>query len=173
MLKEITHIVHTMMTSLKDIRGVQEIHFICNQAVRFRIRGKVFDVRGTYPLFSVHEIEGSCMCGSKAAYEIERQMNSGGVEETEDFGHDSRDEAFNDLLCSHVESMEEEAVRRYNEECGGPDLDPINSQRTWLKTHFLHIGHNTPDLLETVLMMEGRERREELAKAIKEKVWSD
>ncbi|QZE56463.1 hypothetical protein pEaSNUABM3_00266 [Erwinia phage pEa_SNUABM_3] len=173
MLDKITHIVHTMMTSLKDIRNVQEVRFIGNEAVRFRLHDRTFDVRGNYPLFSVHEIEGSCMCGSKAARDVEAQMNSGGVDGEEDFGHNSSDEALNDLLCAHVESMEEEAVRRYNEECGGPDLDPINSQRTWLKTHFLHIGHNTPDLLETVLMMEGRERRDELANAVKEKIWSD
>lgn len=172
MLKEITHIVLTMMTSLKDIRKVQEIHFIGNMAVRFRLDGKVFDVRGTFPLFSVHEIEGATMCGSKVAYEIERQMNSGGVEESEDLGHDSQYEAIDELLCAHVESMEEDAVRRYNEECGGPDLDPINSQRTWLKTHFLHIGHNLPDLFETVSMMESRSRRDALAKAIKDKVCS-
>lgn len=169
MLKEITHIVHTMMTSLKDIRSVQEIHFIGNQAVRFRMQGKVFDVRGTYPLFSVHEIEASCMCASKSAYEIERQLNSEPLsDEPPEFTANGSEEALNDLLCSHVDSIEEQHVRAYNEECGGPDLDPIESQRIWLKTHFLHMGANVPDMLEAVRYTEGRDRSDTLAKAIKD-----
>ena len=170
MLDQITHIVQVMMTSLKDVREVEQVNFIGNQAVRFRMNGKIFDVRGHYPLFSVHEIEGSCMSGSKAAYEIERQMNGGPIEsqDSEDFAHDSHEEAVNDLLCNHVDSMCEERVRAYNEECGGPDLDPINAQRVWLKAHFIHISAEIPSMLETVMFMEGKERYEQLRKAIKE-----
>lgn len=169
MLNQITHIVHTMMTSLKDVRAVQEIHFIGNMAVRFRLDNKVFDVRGHYPLFSVHEIEGSCMSGSKAAYEIERQLNGGpiAVQGEEDFAHDSHEEAVNDLLCAHVDSMDEEHVRAYNEECGGPDLDPINAQRVWLKTHLIHRSAELSRMFEEVLFMEGKERYEQLRKSIK------
>lgn len=170
MLKQITHTVQVMMTSLKDVRDVEEVHFIGDKAVRFRIQGKVYDVRGNYPLFCVHEIEGSCMAASRAAYEIERQMNGGPIEsqDTEDFAHDSHEEAVNDLLCNHVDSMEEDRVRAYNEECGGPDLDPINAQRVWLKAHFIHISAEIPSMLETVMFMEGKERYEQLRRAIKE-----
>ncbi|QZE58827.1 hypothetical protein pEaSNUABM28_00270 [Erwinia phage pEa_SNUABM_28] len=164
MIPEVTHIFNVMMTSLKDVRSVERLHLINKSAVRFHLKGKHFDVRGQYPLFSVHEIEGSTMAYSRAAKEIESQLNGEPIEEVEDNTHDA---ALDDVLIAHVDNMAEDRVRAYNEECGGPDLDPINMQRTWLKTHFLHIGHNTPDLLETVLYMEGKERREELAKAIK------
>ena len=169
MLDQITHIVQVMMTSLKDVREVEQINFIGNQAVRIRMKGKIFDVRGHYPLFSVHEIEGSCMSGSKAAYEIERQMNGGPIEsqDSEDFAHDSHEEAVNDLLCAHVDSMDEEHVRAYNEECGGPDLDPINAQRVWLKTHLIHRSAELSRMFEEVLFMEGKERYEQLRKSIK------
>lgn len=170
MLSQITHIIQVMMTSLKDVRAVEEVRIIGDKAVRFRTNGKTFDVRGHYPLFCVHEIEGSCMCGSKDAYEIERQLNGGPIESQneEAFAHDSHEEAVNDLLCNHVDSMEEDRVRAYNEECGGPDLDPINGQRVWLKAHFIHISAEIPSMLETVMFMEGKERYEQLRRAIKE-----
>ncbi|AWY08528.1 hypothetical protein HOT49_gp269 [Erwinia phage vB_EamM_Alexandra] len=164
MIPELTHIFNVMMTSLKDIRSVDRLHLINKGAVRFHLKGKQFDVRGTFPMFSVHEVDSACLLYSKAAKEIETQLNGEPIEELEEVVND---EVFNDTLIAHVDSMDEQHVRAYNEECGGPDLDPINGQRTWLKTHFLHIGHNTPDLLETVLMMEGKERRDALAEAIK------
>jgi len=169
MLDQITHIIQAMMTNLKDVRAVEEVRIIGSMAVRFRAKGKTFDVRGHYPLFCVNEIEGSCMTGSKAAYEIERQMNGGPIDsqDEEDFAHDSHEEAVNDLLCAHVDSMSEEHVRAYNEECGGPDLDPINAQRVWLKTHLIHRSAELSRMFEEVLFMEGKERYEELRKAIK------
>lgn len=169
MLDQITHIIQVMMTSLKDVRAVEEVRIIGNMAVRFRMNGKTFDVRGHYPLFSVHEIEGSCMAGTKLAYEIERQLNGGPIEsqDEEDFALDSHEEAVNDLLCAHVDSMDEERVRAYNEECGGPDLDPINGQRVWLKTHLIHRSAEMSRMFEEVLFMEGKERYEQLRKAIK------
>lgn len=173
MLQEISHIVTVMMTSLKDVRSVDSINFIGKEAVRFKLKNKLFDVRGHFPLFAVHEIEGSCMVGSKAAYEIERQLNSEPLsDEPPEFTANGSEEALNDLLCSHVDSMEEQHVRAYNEECGGPDLDPIESQRIWLKTHFLHMGANVPDMLEAVRYTECRDRSDTLAKAIKDIVWS-
>lgn len=164
MIPELTHIFNVMMTSLKDIRSVDRLHLINKSAVRFHLKGKQFDVRGKFPLLSVHEVESHCLSYSKAAKEIEAQLNGDPIEEIEDNSHDT---ALDEVLLAHVDSMEEDRVRAYNEECGGPDLDPINMQRTWLKTHFLHIGHNTPDLLETVLMMEGQERHDALAGAVK------
>ena len=164
MIPELSHIVSIMMTSLKDVRKVDHLSFIGRDAVRFRLKTKLFDVRGKFPMFTVHEVEANCLSYTKAAKEIEAQLNGEPIVELDETVND---EALTDVLIAHVDSMDEQHVRAYNEECGGPDLDPINMQRTWLKTHFLHIGHNTPDMLETVLFMEGKERRNSLAEAVK------
>lgn len=167
MMPGISHIVSVMMTSLKDVRKIDRLSIISTEAVRFHLKGTAFDVRGKFPLFTVHEIESHCMSYSKAAKEIEAQLNGDPIVELEE---SVNDEALTDVLIAHVDSMDEQHVRAYNEECGGPDLDSINVQRTWLKTHFLHIGHNTPSLLETVLFVEGSERSDILAEAVKGKL---
>lgn len=165
MFPETNNIIQAIMTNLKDVRKVTEVHTIRNNAVRIRVNGKMFDIRGTYPLFSVHEIDGACMMGSKDAYEVERQLNGNPIVE-EDEPVPESDEKYHQALCAFVDSMPEEAVKRYNEECGGPDLDTIDVQRTWLKTHFIFIGHDVTDLLDKVKFMEGKERMMELAKTI-------
>lgn len=166
MLKNIANIVNRMLTHLKDPRDVQDIGFTTMLTVRFRLHGRKFDVRGIYPNISVEEIDGSIMCVSKEALEIQHQLNADTLDESDT--HDEINESFDDAICAHVDSMSESDVRQYNEDCGGPDLDPVNIQRTWLKTHMLHLGNNMPDLLETIGIVEGLERRKELAATLKE-----
>lgn len=173
MFPETSNILLHIMTHLKDVRKVTEVHILQNNAVRITIEAKLFDIRGTHPLFSVHEIERSCMSGSKAAYEIERQLNGNPFEEEGEYTPSPNDEKYNELLCAHVDSMLDEDVKKYNEECGGPDLDSLDVQRTWLKTHFIFIGHNIVDIMEKVEFMEGRARRSTLSKSFKEQLWAD
>ncbi len=160
----ITHTLQVIMTNLKDVRRVSDVSLIGNHAVRIKIGTTLFDIRGSYPMFVVHEIEGGCMRGSDAAREIEKQLNGEPIIEVEDF--DAHDPEVGDALCDHVDSMRVQDVQNYSESCGGPDLDPIDRQRTWLKAHFLHKANNLPELLEEVLSIEGKERKNQLRKVL-------
>ena len=167
MIKEINHIIVTMMTNLKDVRRVTDIHIIGSVAVRFVCNQTQFDVRGAYPMITVHEVEGNMLVGSQAAREIEKQLNGEPIVEVEEETHIDSPE-YHDLLCAHVDGMSDDIVQSYNEHCGGPDLDTMQTQRTWLKTHFLHMSYNKHDMLDIVCMLEGVERSSQLDKALVE-----
>lgn len=166
-MKRTSHLIDIMITHLKEIRKVSNVNILGDGVVRFNLDGKCYHIDGQYPLITVNEIESVFMTGSKAAREIELQLNGEPVVDLEEDSHLDCPE-FHDMLCAHVDSMDDHTVQEYSEHCGGPDLDTMQTQRTWLKTHFLHMSYNKPALLDIVHMLEGPVRKSQLAKAFKD-----
>lgn len=160
----VVHIVHHIMTHLAAVRLISTLTFIGQDAVRFKVGAKTFDVRGRHPSFIVHQVDGGCLCSNADAAEIEAQLNGDPVSSMRDqLPHPCHIQT---AIDQHVDTMPDKDVQNYSEHQGGPDMDCVSVQRSWLKEHLISNSIALSNMLDIVSFLESPERRNSLAMAI-------